>query len=370
MLVWAALAALVGFQRGLLAQVLSLAGLALGALAGSRLAPTFLTDGKSSPWVPLASLIGAVLGAVAFQFGANLLSRSIRGTVLRGPLRLVDGAGGAIVGVLVGLAVAWLAGVAALQIGSPAARRPVQQSAILSGLIAAVPPGSVLQALARFDALPFVAARPDLQLPPPDPAVLANPVTRRVRSSVVKLYGEACGLSIQGSGWVVRSGLVVTNAHVVAGVKHPQVVAANRQVLPARPVYVDARNDVALLAVRGLRLRPIRLAAEPPSGDLVVLLGYPEDGRLTAVPGTAGSPRKVLTEDAYGERRRLRTVVPLRGRVRHGDSGGPVVNEAGEVVAMIAAAATKGNGGFGVPVAEIERGLRSDLGPVSTGPCA
>lgn len=368
-LVWVALSALVGYQRGLVGQVFSLAGLAIGAIIGSRLAPIVLPEGKSSPWVPFASLVGAIVGAVVLQMAARYLSSTVRGTVLRGPFRLVDAVGGTIVGAVLGIAVVWLAGVVALQIGEDNARRTVQGSMVISSLVEAVPPDGVLQALARFDPLPLVAARPDLQLPAPDPALLAHPAAERAAASVVKIHGEACGLNVQGSGWVVRPGLVVTNAHVIAGVERPRILAPNDQVLRGQVVYVDAKDDVALLAAPELRLRPLRLSDEDPDGDAVVLLGYPEDGPLMGTAGSAGRPRKILTRDAYGRKLQLRTVVPLRGLVRHGSSGGPVVNEAGRVVAMIAAAAKEGGGGFGVPVDEIEQGLASELQPVSSGPC-
>ena len=155
-------------------------------------------------------------------------------------------------------------------------------------------------------------------------------------------------MGIQGTGWVIAPGLVATNAHVVAGQETPSVAAPNGQVIESTPVYYDAENDVAILRARGLRPRALPLAAEPPVGEPVVLLGYPNDGPLTAVAGSAGKPRKVVAPDAYGRSFRLRTVVPLRGKVEHGDSGGPVIDADGDVVAMIFASATRGGGGFGV----------------------
>ncbi len=90
---------------------------------------------------------------------------------------------------------------------------------------------------------------------------------------------------------------------------------------------------------------------------------------MTAAAATAGTPLKILTPDAYGRHLRLRTVVPLRGTVQRGDSGGPVVDAAGRVVAMMFAASEDGGGGFGVPVDDVVSALESPLKPVSPGPC-
>ena len=165
-LAWVALSAVVGFQRGLTAQFLSLAGLALGGLAGARLGPLFLPDGNE-----LA--VGAVRKPDRRRRRCRCSSRrrracsvrSVRWAIARGPFRLADSAGGVIIGIGVGLAVAWLAAVAALQIEGAGLRTSVQRSSILSSLVDAVPPRSVLRTLARLDPLPLISAPPDLSLP-------------------------------------------------------------------------------------------------------------------------------------------------------------------------------------------------------------
>lgn len=368
--VWVVLSAFVGYQRGLTAQVVSLAGLALGGFAGARVGPLLLPDGSSSPWVPFASLVGALIGALLLQTAASVLGARLRGRLeVRRPLRLADGAGGIVLGAALGLAVAWLAAVAALQLDRPGVRTAVRESSILAGIVDAVPPRSVLRTLARLDPLPLIAAPPDLRLPPPDPSVAASEAAARAGGSVVKVQTSACGAGVQGSGWVVARELVATNVHVVTGADEVSVAVPGGPTLPAETVYVDPANDVALLAVDELEAPPLRLARRIDDGEEVVLLGYPRDGALTATPGTVGRPTKVFAADAHGARTRLRTVVPLRGRVVRGDSGGPVINAAGRVVAMMFAASTDGRGGFGVAVGEIEDALESKHAPVDAGPC-
>jgi S1-C subfamily serine protease len=167
----------------------------------------------------------------------------------------------------------------------------------------------------------------------------------------------------------VQRTLVATNAHVIAGQRDTQVLSPGGQTLPARVVYVDVMNDVALLRVSGLRAPPLATREGDGFPKPVVLLGYPRDGALTADAGTAGEPRTVLAPDAYRKRVRARQVVPLRGSVEPGESGGPVVDRRGAVVAMIFGGTKRGSGGFGVPVALVLRGVSTPLRPVSSGPC-
>jgi S1-C subfamily serine protease len=367
---WVAVSALLGARRGLVANVLGLAGFAVGALVGARIAPHLLSGGSSSTWLPFASMIGALIGGSIAQGLTGTAAELLRGKLVRGPLRMVDTAGGLFVGALLGLAVAWLAAVIALAQPGLGLRHDVQGSTVLPALMREVPADEVLNALARFDPLPVIPSLADRALPPPDPSVLRSRAARRDQRSVVRIEGVACGLNIQGSGWVVRPGIVATNAHVVAGEDGAEVEVPGGPAFPGTPIAVDPANDVALLRVPGLHTPPLPVASRSPSGDAVVLIGYPENGPLTAVPGRAGAPVTALAPDAYGRHIHPRTVVPLRGLLRHGDSGGPVVNRAGRVVAMMFAADEGAGvaGGFGVPLDAIEAALHH-TGHADTGPC-
>jgi S1-C subfamily serine protease len=364
-----ALSAFRGAQRGLVATVLGLLGFAIGAVIGSRVAPLLLHGGHHSPWLGVAGLAGALIGGTIVQLGAGAAAHAVRIRVLRGPLGTADTAGGVAAGVLLGLAAAWLVAVVALEQPALHMRRNVQRSTILPALLRAVPASTVLDALARFDPLPVVPSVADRSLGRPDPALPREPGPRAALASVVRVQGTACGLGIQGSGWVVQRGIVVTNAHVIAGEHDIAVQPPGSGTYSAVPVAVDASNDVAVLRVQDLPSRRLRIAPHDPSGGTVAMIGYPQNGALTSVPGRAGQPVTALAPGAYGGSVRPRVVVPLRGRLEHGDSGGPVVDHRGRVVAMMFAADREGNGGFGVPIDAIQSAVRSAHGRVSPGPC-
>jgi S1-C subfamily serine protease len=367
LIAWIGIFALQGAYRGLLAQALSLIGLGIGALAGSWVAPQFLAD--NSPWVAFASLVGAVVGASLLGAASASLAESPRRFLAFRPgLRLLDSAGGGLLGGALGLALGWLLAVVALHQPGFGFRKDVRDSTILPRLMRAVPPERVLQALNRFDPFPELALGGG-PLPPPDASVLQSPGTKTAAGSVVKIHGTACGLGTQGSGWVVRNALVATNAHVIAGEHETTILAPNGQTLDARPVYVDSQNDVALLRAPTLALEPLAVDRDGKFPRQVVILGYPRDGPLTGTAASAGSPRSVIAPDAYDRRVSARVIVPLRGKVQPGESGGPVVDSRGRVIAMVFAGAKRGASGFAVPVELVLRGASTRLRPVSSGPC-
>jgi S1-C subfamily serine protease len=361
------LAALGGAVQGLVWSGLSLAGLLVGALLGGRLAPLVLTHGASSPYAPVVALGAAVALIVTFEVAGSTVGAIIRRRERARGLRLVDSVGGLAAGALMGLGVVWVLGAMALQLpGQTELRRAVQRSFVVRHLNSIVPPRTLLNALRRVDPFPSLAG-PPVPTEPPDPRVLARPGVREAAPSVVRIVGSACGLGIEGSGWVARPGIVVTAAHVVAGEDDTTVTFAGGT-LPAQAILFDPRNDIAVLRVAGLTPQPLRLV-DPRPGTPVAIVGYPENGPLDAVPGRIGGTSTVFAQDAYGRPVR-RTITSLSGEIRHGDSGGPAVDASGAVEATIFAARLGGPGGYGVPASIVRRDLAAAHGPVSTGPCA
>jgi S1-C subfamily serine protease len=364
-----ALAALNGFRRGLLAGALSLGGLAAGAYIGARLAPELL-DKESSPYTPLVALGGALVLAFLFQAVAGIAGGFARGSLLAvPPLRMLDSAGGLLLGAATGLAFVWVVGAVALNLpGQTDLRREVQESAILRRLNREFPPERLMDAIARVDPFGQIAG-PDAGVAPPDPRLLQDPGVRRAVGSVVRVTGTACGLGVQGSGWIARPGVVVTNAHVVAGVHDLVVDRQDDRTLDGQVVFLDTRNDVAVVRVPGLTGRALSLAGAE-AGVPVAVLGYPLNGRLTATPGRVGRTATVLTDDAYGRGPISRSVTTLRATVRRGNSGGPVVDRAGRVRTVVFASRVGSDGGYGVPTALVRQALdRAGTSAVSTGPC-
>src|SRR3954468_7985887 len=368
------LMALWGYSQGLVVGVLSLAGFVVGAFLGSRIGPLVLSDGAHSPYAPLFALTGAFLIGGVLATGLEVLGFQLRRRL--GPtLGLLDGLGGAVLIACAGLVLCWVAGAVALQTpGARELRRAIQRSSIMRALNDTLPPsGPLLNALARFDPFPQIAG-PPADVPAPTSAIARDPQVRAASRSVVRVLGTACGLGIEGSGWVARGGLVVTNAHVVAGEDDTTVqVGGAAPRLDAQPVWFDPRNDIALLRVPALENVPaLSLRVDAAPGTSAAILGFPENGPYDVQPGRLGRTSTIRTEDAYGRGPINRRITSLRGRVRSGNSGGPMVDGSGRVVTTIFAAIV-GRGersGFGVPDSVVRDALARAGGPVGTGACA
>jgi S1-C subfamily serine protease len=368
-----------GYAQGLIVGALSLAGFGAGAFLGSRVGPMLLEEGSKSPYAPLTALMGALVigGILASLFEVlGFRVRRVLANVVGEPLRVVDGIGGAALLAFVGLGIAWVAGAVALQTpGLEDVRRDIQRSTILSQLNETFPPsGPVLNALARFDPIPSVAG-PEAQVAPPTSRIARDPQVRAASRSVVKVLGTACGLGVEGSGWVARDGVVVTNAHVVAGQDDTTVqVEGEGEHYDADLIWFDELNDLALLRVDAIAgsVPALRLDVDEEAGTAAAILGFPQNGPYRVEPARLGQTRTVLSDDAYGEGPRRRRVTSLRGRVRSGNSGGPLVDGDGDVVGTIFASTLSGRGrsGLAVPDTVVQDALRRADGTVANGPCA
>jgi S1-C subfamily serine protease len=360
-----------GYRQGLIVGALTLFGFVVGAFAGSRIAPLVLSQGAESPYAPLFGALGALLAGALVAVTLESIALGLRERVIRRRgLHLADGAGGAALVASVALGLVWVFGAVALHApGTARLRADVQRSVILRSLNDVLPPsGPVLNALNRVDPAPSIVG-PTTPVAPPDVAVASDPDVVRAGRSVVRVLGTACGLGLEGSGWAVRPDLVVTNAHVIAGESDTTVTTQGGASLPATPVYYDTHNDLALLRI-GARLSPLPMVDEPSRGTAGAVLGYPENGPFTVAPARFGDTREVISDDSYGNGPTRRAISYLRGAVRSGNSGGPMVDSRGRVLGTVFAATTDGPaGGFAVPNELIDPALRETTSSVDTGAC-
>jgi S1-C subfamily serine protease len=350
-----AASALYGMATGFLRGAFSLAGFALGAYLGARFAPLILTDG--SPYVPVIALAGAVLLGTVMRGLAGLLAGALRSSLGLVPgMHLLDRLAGLALGLVAGVFLCWAVGAVLLYLpGETDLRRSVQSSAILGEINDVFPPERLLETLERVDPIGVFLGPPAI-VAPPDSKLANDPDVARASRSVVRVTGVACGLGVEGSGWIAGKGLVVTNAHVVAGVSTPWVDSTDGRAFSATVVVFDSHNDVAVLRVPGLAGAPLTLA-DPARGMAVALVGYPENGPLRRTPGRLGGTADLLARDAYGRGPVRRQVTALRGAVQPGSSGGPGIDAQGRVRTTVFARRPRETGGYGIPAALVEKAL-------------
>jgi S1-C subfamily serine protease len=376
---FASLLAFLGFRQGFVVGALSFCGFAIGAVLGTRVGPLLLPQGSASPDAPAFGLVGALLGGAILASGLEGLGFRLRRTLMVPGLGLLDGVLGALLGGALALGIVWIAAaVAAQSQGEAQLRADIQRSAILQKLNQVLPPsGPILNALARLDPLPSISG-PSPDVAAPEPAIARTPGVQTAARSVVRVDGTACGLAIEGSGWVAQPDMVVTNAHVVAGEQDTTVeVGGESPSLPAQPILFDPTHDLAVLLVPDLGLAPLSLAAGAPEGAPGAIIGYPENGPLNVQPARIGRTQSVITQNAYGQGPVSRLLTPLRGLVRPGNSGGPLVNVEGRVLTTVFAATVDSHtsGGYGVANETVASELRQAEAreregvEVGTGPC-
>ena len=366
--------ALRGARTGLLAGAFSLVGVVLGAALGSRLAQLLLPENESQLFGAGITLISILAFAVFGEVVARAAGGALRTRLSSPASEALDGLGGAALGLALSLALVWAVGVFALESPPLAGLRPaLQESRILQSLNERMPSELLTRAVAELSSLPQIRG-PEADVALPNERSANDPEVLAASSRTVRVASIACGYGIEGSGWVGAPDLVVTNAHVVAGkiVTRVQPGGAGPY-YRAEVVLFDARNDVAILRVDGLGLAPLPLASPTP-GEAVAVLGFPENGPLDIEPARTGETQRAVSADAYNRGPVERTVTSFRVHVRPGNSGGPVVNTDGEVVATVfASRASSRNAGYGIPSKIVRRHLAvaaERTGPVSTGGCA
>ena len=377
--------ALSGYWQGFITGAFATIGLVLGGLLGIWLAPHLLGDAAPSLWVSLAALFVVLVCASFGQAILQFAGSKVREQITWQPIRALDAIGGSALSVVAVLTVTWMLGVAVSGSRIPGIAPLVRDSKVLTRVNDVMPPQA--QGLLRgFDRVvgssffprylePFAPERIVPVAPAPG-NVVDNQAVMDAEPSVFKIRGNnTCGDGVEGSGFLFASHRLMTNAHVVAGVRRPQV-RVGRHDVPATVIYYDPRVDIAVLDV-DIVGPTIRFDTDPggQSRQAAVVLGYPNDGPFDAQPARIRIQQRLRSPDIYGRGTVTREVFSLRGLVRPGNSGGPLVSLKGQVLGVIfAASVSDKQTGYALTADQVGPAVvaarAENLPRVSTGGCA
>lgn len=339
-----------GARQGMVTAVASFVGVLAGAVIGVRIAPA-LVEQFQSPAVRVAFGVTIVILLVALGETLGVwLGRAVRSRIDGEGMRQVDSVLGAVVQGAAALVVAWLVALPLTSSAYPGLTAGVRDSTVL-GFVDTVMPNSLRQLPTELTRLLDVSGFPDVLAPfsstpitdvgPVDPALLNSPTVRKAQPSVLKVRGRApsCSRALEGTAFVVAPERVLTNAHVVAGTSEVSVETEDG-VLDAEVVSYDPSTDAAVLQVPGLEAPSLPLAPEPAAtGTSALVIGYPLDGPYTASAARVREQINLRGPDIYNASTVVRDVYTVRAIVRSGNSGGPLLDESGQVLGMVFGAA-------------------------------
>ena len=365
LLSFALLFAVSGYRQGFVVGVLSFVGFLGGGVLGASIAPSLARSGPLAnlPRTTVAITLVFVLAGLG-QMLATLAGNVVRNKLVWKPLRTVDSFAGAAVSVVSLLLVAWLVGTAVASSPFTNLASQVRRSQVLDVIDHAVPGGAkgLFASFRRLiDDRGFPEVFGDLvptqvrPVDPPDPALAGSPTVTAVRDRIYKITGIApsCSRRIEGSGFLFAPERVMTNAHVVAGVRKPKVEVDGNE-LDATVVVYDPDRDIAVLYVPGLRRAPLAFAGKAKTGDSAIVVGYPEDGPFRADAARVRGTQDAKGPDIYQRKTVVREIYALRARVRPGNSGGALVDTRGGVYGVVfAAAADDPQTGYALTAAEV-----------------
>jgi S1-C subfamily serine protease len=167
----------------------------------------------------------------------------------------------------------------------------------------------------------------------------------------------------------------VTNAHVVAGSSSVEIDTPNGIRHAARVVLFDPNTDLAVLYSPGLSLRPLVILDKTPvRGNGGAVIGYPGGGAEQVVSAVVSSTESATGYNIYGDTLVTRELEVLAARVIPGNSGGPIVNDAGQIIGVVFAASTnQSDVGYALTMPQVYPDLQAGehrTAAVSTQACA
>jgi S1-C subfamily serine protease len=375
-----------GYQRGLVAGLVSLAGFVGGAVCGVWLLPFVLEKvAPGTTEATVVALLTVLVPAAVGQAVAAPVGWRLRGALSWTPVRWADGAGGVAVNAVAVLVVGWVAASALAVSPSPLLNQEIRNSQVLGMVQDRMPDQASTWFNDATGALTTAGFPPVFNPFENEPgATVAEPsgdsvtpaATEAAKRSTVKVEGlanvEGEARGQEGSGFVYEHQHVMTNAHVVAGVDEPTVrVGGVGTRYEARVVVFDPFADVAVLAVPGLQAPALDFADDASRGDPGVVAGYPQNGSLDLRAAAVAQRVQARGQDIYGDQPSSRDIYAVRSTVRPGNSGGPLLSKDGKVLGVVFARSTSDTGtGYALTADQVrshaQRGVHNNQ-PVDTG---
>jgi len=330
-----------GMEIGLVRQAASLGGLIVGLVVSSFIASLLHTSAIISLFIIGFGILGAIIGS-------EYLGVKLKRALHEKKLNKADRAFGAVLGGVIGLALVWFCAALLPTLPSTTLKQDVRDSKIIGWLDNTLPPTtniiSWLEKSLAQTKLPEIISEfepkiPNAQTNIPDIANF-NGVVATSRDSVVEIEGRSCNGIGVGSGFIVSPGYIVTNAHVVAGMRYPYVQDIDGR-HNARVVAFDSNLDIAVLKTDRLRGKSLQLSDQiVQTGTPGVALGYPGGGPFTASPAAVIEHFTALGKDIYDQSSNRRDTYALKADIEPGNSGGPLLDEKGSVIGVVFARST------------------------------
>ncbi|TFV54278.1 acid resistance serine protease MarP [Mycobacterium sp. PS03-16] len=376
-------AAISGWRSGALGSLMSFIGVVLGAVAGVLLAP-HVVDHISGPRTKLFAALFLILALVVIgEIAGVVLGRAVRSAIRNRTLRLFDSIIGVGLQIVAVLLAAWLLATPLTSSDQPNLAGAVKGSRVLAE-VDQVAPSWLKQVPTRLSGLLDTSGLPEVLEPfgrtpiatvdAPDAALATDAVVGATRGSVVKIRGVApgCQKVLEGTGFVVAPNRVMSNAHVVAG-SESVTVEVDGQTYDAFVVSYDPNADISILDVPNLPAAPLTFVGDAaPAGTDAIVMGYPGGGDFTATPARVREIIELNGPDIYRSTTVTREVYTIRGTVRQGNSGGPMINRSGEVLGVVfGAAVDDADTGFVLTASEVANQLAKvgNTARVATGTC-
>jgi S1-C subfamily serine protease len=374
-----------GWRRGLFVSVFSLLGLVFGAWLGRSLIDIF--TGASTT----TSLTRTALSATALLIGIGIgsafggfIGRRLRNVFSWSPIRLIDNLTGAALSLVAWSIVFWLLATTLLAAPVSALTNTVSQSKILNMLEQYMPTEirdgvESVRIYVSNSGLPEGFANVLLApaVEPPDLTTVDAPAVIAALDSVVKVEGtaEECGTRLTGSGFVVGQDLIITNAHVVAGVTNPTLrVKGKGKAFEGTVVYFDPARDVAIIRTKDFPSVALRISEPLSRSDSAVVAGFPGGGPLTLIPARVRSVSESTGTDIYGKAEVTREIYAISADIKQGDSGAPLFALDGTVAGLVfASSATDIETGYALTAKEFMVGVETAstaTQAVATGECS